>query len=132
MLDPCVWCSRVGHVSSFESRAPISNGHLRTTGRDQVSTGCVRYSPDSCAERITKTLIHRTRSTERSGAHRTRAQRGLQNPLTPDAHHRTHLERPVLSVRHPMLKSDHTKRMNREHPASGAVRLVLNPNRAKH
>jgi len=55
---PCVRCSVVGHVSSFESRTSISNGHLRTTGR-------VRYSPDPCAERIAKTLDHQTRSTER-------------------------------------------------------------------
>jgi len=66
------------------------------------------------------------------GAHRTHTQRGLQNPLTPDTHHRTHSERPVLSVRHPLLKSGHTGRMNREHPASSAVRPVLNHNRAKH
>ena len=31
---PCVRCSGVGHVSSFESRASNSNGHLRTTGCD--------------------------------------------------------------------------------------------------
>ena len=46
---PYVWCSGVGHVS-FESRTSISNGHLRTTGRDQVSTGRVWYSPISYAE----------------------------------------------------------------------------------
>ena len=129
---PCVWCFGVGHVSSFESRASNSNVHLRTTGRHQVSTRCVRYSLDSCAERSASTRPHRTRSTGRSGAHRTRAQRGLQNPLKLNAHHQTHAERPVLSVRHPLLKSGHTGRMNREHPTSGAVRPVLNPNRAKH
>jgi len=47
---PCVRCSRVGHVSSFESRASNSNGHLWTTGHDQVSTEHVRYSPVSYAE----------------------------------------------------------------------------------
>jgi len=30
---PCVRCSGVGHVSSVESRASISNGYLRTIGR---------------------------------------------------------------------------------------------------
>ena len=49
---PYVWCSRVDHVSTFESRASISNGHLRTTGRDQVSTKHVRYSPVSYAESL--------------------------------------------------------------------------------
>ena len=29
-----------------------SNGHLRTTGRDQVRTGRVQYSPNSCAESL--------------------------------------------------------------------------------
>ena len=36
---PCVRCSGVGHVSSFESRVSNSNGHLQTTGHDQVSIG---------------------------------------------------------------------------------------------
>jgi len=129
---PYVRCSEVGHMSSFESRASNSNGHLRTTVRDQVSTGRVRYSTVPCTESSANKRCHRTRSTGRSGAHRTRAQRGLQNTLTPDAHHRTHPERPVLSVRHPLLKSCHTGCMNRKHPASGVVRPLLNPNRVKH
>ena len=49
---PCVRCSGVGHVFSFESRASISNGHLWITGHDQVSTGRVRYSPDSYVESL--------------------------------------------------------------------------------
>ena len=36
----CVRCSRVGYISSFESHALNFNSHLRTTGRDQVSTEC--------------------------------------------------------------------------------------------
>jgi len=47
---PCVRCSGVDHVSSFESRASVSNGYLRTTGHGRVSTGRVRYSPDPCVE----------------------------------------------------------------------------------
>ena len=47
---PCVRCSGVGHVSSFESHASNSNSHLQTIGRDQVSTGRVRCSLDPCAE----------------------------------------------------------------------------------
>jgi len=59
---PCVRCSRVSHVSTFESRASNSNGHLRTTGHDRVRctpVSCVQrglqtldHSPDSCAERV--------------------------------------------------------------------------------
>jgi len=130
--SPCVQCSGVGHVSSFKSCTSKSNGHLRTTGHSQVSSGQVRYSPDSCAERSANARPHRTLSTGCSGAHRTHAQRGLQNTLTPDAHHRMHSERPALSVRHSLLKSGHTRRKNRKHPVSGAVRPVLNPSRAKH
>jgi len=129
---PCVRCFGICHVFSFESRTSNSNGHLRTTGRYQVITGRVRHSPVSCVESLSNSEPHRTRGTGRSGAHWTYVQRGLQNALTPDAHHRTHLECPVLSVRHPLLKTGHTRHMNREHPTSGAVRPVLNPNRAKH
>jgi len=128
---PYVRYSGVGHVCSFKSCLSNSNGHLRTTGHSQVSTGRVQYSPDSCVERSTNARPHRTLSTGCSGAHRTHAQRGLQNTLTPDAHHRMHSERPVLSVRHPLLKSGHTRHKNRKHRASSAVRPVLNPNRAK-
>ena len=84
-LTPYVWCSGVSHVSTFESHASISNGHLWTTGCDQVSTGCVRYSPVSCTERLSNLRSHRTRST-----HGTHAQRGLQTSLTPNAEHGTH------------------------------------------
>ena len=49
---PYVRCSRVGHVTSFESRMSNSNGHLWSTGRDQVSIRRVWYSPDSCAQSL--------------------------------------------------------------------------------
>jgi len=118
---PYIRCCEVSHVSTFESRVSNSNGHLRTTRRDQVSTGHVRYSLVSYAESLSNSRSHR------SNAHQTRAQRGLQNIRTPDSHHRTHPERPVLSARNPLLRSGHTERINREHPVSGAVRPVLNP-----
>jgi len=62
---PCVWCSGVSHVSNFESRVLNSNGHLRTTGRDQVSTGRVPYLPVSYANSLSNSRSHRTRGTGR-------------------------------------------------------------------
>ena len=55
----------------------------------QVHNRRVLCTPDSCAESLSNSRPHRTLGTEQSGAHRTRAQRGLQKPLTPDANHRT-------------------------------------------
>ena len=80
---PCVRCSRVGHVSSFESRVLNSNGHLRTTGHDQVRIGRVRYSPvsyaESSANRDLTGLVHRE---------------GCKTPS-----HRTHTTRRTQSIR---------------------------------
>jgi len=129
---PCVRCSRVGHMFPIESGTSVSNGYLRTTRHGQVSTERVWYSPDPCAESSANRDLTGLRAPDASGTHRTYVQRGLQNALTLDAHHRMHPECPVLSVKHPLLKSGHTGRMNSEHAASGAVRPVLNPNRAKH
>ena len=73
---------------SFESRALNSNGHLRTTGRDQVSTRRVPYSLVSYAHSLSNSDLTGLRAPDASGAHR--AQRGLQTALTPDAEHQTH------------------------------------------
>ena len=65
---PCVRCTDVSHVSNFESHALNSNGHLRTTGRDQVSTGRVRYSPVTCRE-VCKHTTSPDSCAERSAKH---------------------------------------------------------------
>ena len=102
--------------------------------------------PDTTKWALDATCAHRTRmqkvcqthdligcgAPDASGTHQTRTQRGLQTARTLDSHHRTHPEHPVLVVRNPLPKSCHTGRMNREHPASGVVRPMLNPNRARH
>ena len=102
----------------FEKRASISNGYLQTVGRSQVSTGRVRYSPDSYAKRVAKTQGHRTQTTRRSPAsdavsasavnHRTHITGLTQDTMhvtgefTPTgATHRTHRARPVQC---PMLR----------------------------
>jgi len=91
---PCVRCSGVGHVSFFESRASNSNGQLRTTGHDQVSTGRVRYSPVSYAEssaNCTLTGLEATDGPLLTGlVHR----EGCKMPS-----HRTHTTRRTQSVR---------------------------------
>ena len=116
---PCVRCSRVGHVSSFESCVSISNGHLRTTERDQVSTGRVWYSPDACVERITKMLDHRTRSTERVRCSPDScAEMVAKRPHTG----RTPLDAPRASSalsQTPSAQVRPHRRKNREHSASG-------------
>ena len=61
---PCVRCTGVGHVSFLDFACQFLTATCNTPDALQVHTG-------------------------RSGAHRTRAQRGLQKPPTPDAYHRT-------------------------------------------
>ena len=61
---PCVRCTGVGHVSNLNLARQFLTATCNTPDALQVHTGW-------------------------SGAHRTRAQRGLQKPLTPDANHRT-------------------------------------------
>jgi len=66
MLGPCVRCSEVSHMSTFESRVLISNGYFQTTGHSQVSTRRVWYPPDTYAERVAKRFDQRTLSTRHS------------------------------------------------------------------
>ena len=75
----------------------------------QVHTGHVRCTPDSCSESLSNSRPHRTLGTGRSGAHRTRAQRGLQKPLTLDAGHRTVRCSPDLCAER-VAKTPHTGR----------------------
>jgi len=108
----------------------LLNLHVSISTATCEPPDAVKWAPDASGTHWTRAQRGSQRcSITRLGAP---AQRGLRNPLTPNAHYRTYSECPVLSVRHPLLKSGHTGRMNREHPASGAVRPVLNPNRAKH
>ena len=86
---PYVRCTGVGHVSSLNLACQILTATCNTPDALQVHTGRVRCTPDSCAESLSNSRPHRTLGTGRSGAHRTRTQRGLQKPLTPDANHRT-------------------------------------------
>ena len=86
---PCVRCTGVSHVSSLKPACQILTVTCTPPDALQVHTGRVRCTPDSCAESLSNSRPHRTLGTGRSGAHRTRAQRGLQKPLTPDANHRT-------------------------------------------
>ena len=71
----------------------------RAPESSQVGTGCIRYSPNPCAEKSANTRGHRMLSTGSSGAQRSHTQGGSQTVCTPDPYHRTHPERPVLSVR---------------------------------
>ena len=128
---PCVRCSGVGHMSFFESHASVSNGYLRTTRHGQVSTGRVRYSPDP-SQRVLQTvtspdLEHRTvRCSPDLSAERVAKppHTGRTPPDAPRA--------PGALKQTPSVKTGLTGPMNKEHPASGAVRLVLNPSRVKH
>jgi len=63
--DPASGALKTATCRPFDSRMSISNSHLQATGRGQVSTGRVRYSPDLCAERIAKTWNHRRPNTGR-------------------------------------------------------------------
>jgi len=99
-----------------------------------------------------RTLTVTCKPPDAFGAHRSHAQRGLQNARAPDAHHRTHFwasgllprehykyarspdphhrthpERPVLSIR-VTLKSQAAP----DTPTVFNLRPVLNPNRASH
>ena len=62
---PYVQCTGVGHMSSFETRASNSNGHLRTTGRDQVGTGRVWCTTVLNTEKSANLQGHQTWSTGR-------------------------------------------------------------------
>jgi len=86
---PSVRCTGVSHVSFLNLACQILTATCNTPDALQVHTGRVRCTPDSCAESLSNSRPHRTLGTGRSGAHRTRAQRGLQKLLTPDANHRT-------------------------------------------
>jgi len=88
---PCVRSSWVSHVFSFE----LVHQSLTVICRPPDAT---KWAPDA-------STTHRTRAQRGSqrrsitglGAHQTHAQRGLQNALTPDAHHRMHPEMTVIS-----------------------------------
>jgi len=85
---PSVRCLGVGHVSFLNLACQFLTATCGTPDALQVYTGLMRREfrkPAGC--RVTGRS-----APVASGAHRTKAQKGLQNLLTPDAHHRTHSE----------------------------------------
>jgi len=91
---PCVRCSRVGHMSFFESHMSNSNGHLRAIGHDQVSTGRVWYSPVSCAESSANCDLTGLRAPDGLVLTGLMRREGCKTPS-----HRTHTTRRTQSVR---------------------------------
>ena len=95
----------------FEPGALISNSQERTTRRAQVSTGHVRCTPVTCAERYANAWGHRTHTTGCAPEHPVPFLESTTNALG----HRTQTTRRALSVRCSQSKTSADVRQHRTH-----------------